>query len=195
MADYFPDLLARLRTGDNDASREVFRRFSHQLIALAQGRINAAMRHKVDPEDVVQSVFKSFFRRYGDGDLDVANWNSLWGLLTVITVRKCAERAAYHSAECRDAAREAAAPAGEEGAPWLETTGREPTPLEAVVLGETVELLLAGLDGHDRPVLELSLQGYTTREISERLGRPERTVRLLRERVRHRLLRMQAGGG
>jgi len=39
--------------------------------------------------------------------------------------------------------------------------------------------------------LELSLQGYTTREISERLGRAERTVRLLREGVRHRLERLQ----
>jgi RNA polymerase sigma-70 factor (ECF subfamily) len=37
----------------------------------------------------------------------------------------------------------------------------------------------------------LSLLGYTTREISERLGRAERTVRLLREGVRKRLERMQ----
>ena len=51
--------------------------------------------------------------------------------------------------------------------------------------------LLAGLDEEERPILELSLQGYTTREISERLGRAERTVRLLREGVRHRLERMQ----
>src|SRR5260370_19543483 len=68
------------------------------------------------------------------------------------------------------------------------------TPLEAVVLSETVEEWLAGLDEEERPILELSLQGYTTREISERLGRAERTVRLLREGVRHRLQRMQRGG-
>jgi DNA-binding NarL/FixJ family response regulator len=40
-------------------------------------------------------------------------------------------------------------------------------------------------------ILELNLQGYTTREISERLGRAERTVRLLREGLRKRLQRMQ----
>jgi RNA polymerase sigma-70 factor (ECF subfamily) len=62
-----------------------------------------------------------------------------------------------------------------------EHDGREPTPLEAAVLSETVGQLLAGLDEEERPVLELSLQGYTTREISERLGRAERTVRLLRD--------------
>jgi RNA polymerase sigma-70 factor (ECF subfamily) len=105
-------------------------------------------------------------------------------------VRKCAERAAYHHAECRDAAREVS-PRGDEAAPWPEPFGREPTPLEAAVLSETVGQLLASLDEEERPVLELSLQGYTTREISERLGRAERTVRLLREGVRHRLERMQ----
>jgi RNA polymerase sigma-70 factor (ECF subfamily) len=145
----------------------------------------------VDPEDVVQSVYKSFFVRYGAGNLDLVNWNSLWGLLTLITVRKCAERAAYHRAECRNAAREVSPPQREESAPWLEPLGREPTPHEAAVLSETVEQLFAGLDEDERPVLELSLQGYTTREISERLGRAERTVRLLREGVRHRLERMQ----
>jgi RNA polymerase sigma-70 factor (ECF subfamily) len=78
-----------------------------------------------------------------------------------------------------------------DAARWLEPFGREPTPLEAAVLGETVEELLAGLDEDERPILELSLQGHTTREISERLGRAERTVRLLREGIRHRLERMQ----
>ena len=191
MANSFADFLTRLHSGDDAAARELFGRFTHQLVVLALRHIDAGLRHKVDPEDVVQSVFKSFFVRYGAGNLDVVNWNSLWGLLTLITVRKCAERVAYHRAERRDAAREVTPPRGEEAEPWQEPLGREPTPLEAVALNETVEQLFAGLDEEERPILELSLQGYTTREISERLGRAERTVRLLREGVRHRLERMQ----
>jgi RNA polymerase sigma-70 factor (ECF subfamily) len=191
MSNSFAAFLDRLNSRDAAATHELFGRFAHQLIALAQ-RHTAGLRHKVDPEDVVQSVYKSFFFRYGAGNLRVVNWNSLWGLLTLITVRKCAERSSYHRAECRDAAREVSPPRGVE-APWLEPLGREPTPLEAAVLKETVEQLLAGLDEEDRPILEMSLQGYTTREISERLGRAERTVRLLREGVRHRLERMRRG--
>jgi RNA polymerase sigma factor (sigma-70 family) len=190
MPDSFADFLTRLQAGDDAAAQELFGRFTHQLIALARHRIGAGLRHKVDPEDVVQSAYKSFFLRYGEGNLEAVNWNSLWGLLTLITVRKCAERVAYHRAERRDAAREVAAPRGEDAAPAPEPFGREPTPLEAAVMGETVEQLLAGLNKDDRPVLELSLQGYTTQEVSERLGRAERTVRLVRERVRHRLERM-----
>jgi RNA polymerase sigma-70 factor (ECF subfamily) len=195
MSNSFADFLARLRGGDDAAAQELFARFAHQLIALALRHIDAGLRHKVDPEDLVQSVYKSFFRRYGDGNLDLVNWNSLWGLLTLITVRKCAERVAYHRAECRDAAREVSPPPADQAAPWLEPFGREPTPLEAAVLSETVEQLFAGLDEQERAVLELSLQGYTTREISERLGRAERTVRLLREGIRRRLERMQRSEG
>lgn len=190
MSDSFAEFLDRLRRQDAAAAQDLFGRFVHQLIALALRHIAVGFRHKVDPEDVVQSAYKSFFVRYGAGNLEVANWNSLWGLLALITVRKCAERAAYHRAECRDAGREVS-PRGNEPAPWSEPLGREPTPLEAAELSEIVERLLAGLDDDERPILELSLQGYTTREISDRLGRAERTVRLLREGVRHRLERMQ----
>ncbi len=193
-SDSFAEFLAKLHGNNDAAAQQLFGRFTHQLIAHALRHIDARLRHKVDPEDVVQSAYKSFFFRYGAGNLELVNWNSLWGLLTLITVRKCAERAAYHRAERRDAAREVSSPRGEEGALWLEPLGREPTPVEAAVLSETVEQLLAGLDAEERPVLELSLQGFTTREISERLGRAERTVRLLREGVRHRLERMQREG-
>jgi RNA polymerase sigma-70 factor (ECF subfamily) len=191
MSDSFAEFLARLHNGDDAAAQELFGRFTHQLIALALRHVDTGLRHKVDPEDVVQSVYKSFFLRYGNANLEVVNWNSLWGLLTLITVRKCAERAAYHLADCRDAAREVAQSRGEEATPWREPFGREPTPHEAVVMSETVEQLLADLDEEERPILQLSLQGFTTREVSERLGRAERTVRLLREGVRLRLERMQ----
>ena len=54
------------------------------------------------------------------------------------------------------------------------------------MLTETVERLLAGLDADERPIVELSLQGHSTREISEQLDTPERTVRRVREHVRRR---------
>jgi RNA polymerase sigma-70 factor (ECF subfamily) len=192
--DSFGKFLARLRAHDSAADRMIFERFAGQLVALARRRTDEVLRHKVDPEDVVQSTYKSFFHRYGDGELAVVNWNSLWGLLTRITLRKCAERVAYHRAECRDAAREAPArPRGEDDdeTSWPEALAREPTPLEAAELSETLQRLLSGLDQDERPIVELSLQGYSTREISEQLDRPERTVRRLRERVRAQLERMQ----
>jgi RNA polymerase sigma-70 factor (ECF subfamily) len=195
MKDSFAEFLARLQARDDTAARELFERFAGQLIALARGRLAAGMRHKVDPESVVQSAYKSFFHRYGEKPFELGGWDSLWGLLAVITLRKCAQRARYYKAECRDPARESAPPPDATGALWLEPLGREPTPLEAAELAETVEQLFAAMSEEDRPVLELSLQGYTTREISERLGRAERTVRLLREGMRKRLERRMKDEG
>jgi RNA polymerase sigma-70 factor (ECF subfamily) len=188
--DSFPRFLAQLQARDGEAAHEVLRRFTAQLIALARRRFAPAFRCKVDPEDVVQSAYKSFFLRYGDGRMEVDNWSGLWGLLTLITLRKCSERVRYHRAGRRDLAREVSTPAGDEdGFPWRGVAGREPTPQEAAELAEAVDRLLAGLSEDERPVIELSLQGYSAPEISRRLDRAERTVRRLRERVRGRLER------
>jgi RNA polymerase sigma-70 factor, ECF subfamily len=190
--DSFIHLMDRLRAGDAGAAHEVFQRFVRKLIRLARRQFDAALRRKVDPEDVVQSAYKSFFLRYGAGKLEVHDWDNLWGLLAVITLRKCLDRVEYHRAECRDVQREAAAQPGTSGTePWWEAVAREPRPEEALVLAETVELLLRGLDEEERPILEMSLQGYTTQEISERLGRPERSVRRLRKRVKKQLKCLQ----
>jgi RNA polymerase sigma-70 factor (ECF subfamily) len=188
--DSFPQFLARLQDRDGEAAREVFQRFSSQLIALARRRFAPAFRCKVDPEDVVQSAYKSFFVRYGDGRMEVDDWSGLWGLWTLITLRKCAERIRFHRAGRRDLARDVSMPPGDDdGVPWREVAGREPTPYEAAELAETIDRLLASVSEDERPVIELSLQGYSAPEISRRLDRAERTVRRLRERVRGRLER------
>jgi RNA polymerase sigma-70 factor (ECF subfamily) len=177
----------------DDLDRADFERFTRRLIGLARAQLDAQLHHKVEPEDVVQSAYKSFFLRYGEGALAAEGWDGLWGLLTVITLRKCADRVRYYRAERRDIAREAATPA--EGAePWRDAAGREPTPDEAAVLAETVERLLRGLDGDERAIIELSLQGHSTEEISAQTGRAARSVRRLRERVRAQLERLRAGG-
>src|ERR1700752_5379627 len=99
-----------------EPAREMLTHFTHRLIALARSRLDGRLRQKVDPEDVVQSVYKSFLLRYGEAAIVEEGMESLWGLLTVITLRKCAERARYYRAERRDLAREASSPAAADGA-------------------------------------------------------------------------------
>ena len=83
----FDDLMTRLRAGDDDAAAEVFRRFTHRLIGLARSRLDHLIRGKLDPEDILQSVYRTFFRRHARDGFDLGSWDSLWGMLTVITVR------------------------------------------------------------------------------------------------------------
>ena len=194
--DSFAVLMDRLRSGEDAAAREVFARFASRLAGLARRHLDARLAVKVDPEDVVQSAYKSFFLRQREGGLEVGSWDGLWGLLTMITLRKCADRAAHFRAEKRDVTREVAAAASAsdtDPGPAELALDREPSPDEAAVLAETVEALFRGIaDPDERAILELSLQGHTATEISERLGRAERSVRRIRERVRRRLERMQA---
>ena len=190
--DTFTRLMSRLRTGEDAAAREVFEQFSNRLVALTRSRFNRLLARKVDPEDVVQSAFKSFFLRHRAGKLDVSGRDGLWNLLTLITLRKCADRAEYFLAVRRDAAREATGRAGgDRPDAWLVALDRQPLPEEVVILAETVEHLFQNVSAHERPILELSLLGYTAAEISGRLGRAERSVRRLREHIRKRLERLQ----
>jgi RNA polymerase sigma-70 factor, ECF subfamily len=185
-------LMDRLRTGEDAAAREVFVRFAARLAGLARRHLDGRLAVKVDPEDVVQSAYKSFFLRQREGELDVGSWDGLWGVLTVITLRKCADRAAYYHAEKRDVARETRANTESTPAVYDLALDREPNPEEAAALAETVEALFRSIeDADERAILELSLQGHTATEISEQLGRAERSVRRLRERVRKRLERMR----
>src|SRR5262249_1915459 len=72
----FTDVMARLRAGDEDAARQVFQRFVHRLVGLARVRLGRDLRRRVDPEDVVQSAYKSFFLRYEEGRVEVRDWGS-----------------------------------------------------------------------------------------------------------------------
>jgi RNA polymerase sigma-70 factor (ECF subfamily) len=174
----------------DESSRAVFELFTRRLIGLARSHLHLQIQHKVDPEDVVQSAYKSFFLRYGEDALQSEKLDSLWSLLSLITLRKCADRVRHFAADRRNIAREASNEPADEIESWREAIDQEPTPEQAAILAETLEQTLAGLAPPERPIVELSLQGYSTREVSERLGRAERSVRRVRERVRQRLERI-----
>lgn len=191
--DSFSALMERLKAGEDDAARVVFERFATRLVGLARKSLDGRLLQKVDPEDVVQSAYKSFFLGQRDGGWEFGGWDGLWGMLTLITLRKCAHRAEYFRAGKRDVRREMA-PATDSSGGGVDSFAldRDPQPEEAALLVETVEGLFRSLaDGDERAILELSLQGFSTAEIAEQTGRAERSVRRLRERLGKRLERMQ----
>ena len=139
----FVDLMGRLRQGDGEAAALIFDQYANRLIGLARRRLDGLLRQKVDPEDVVQSVFRSFFQRQADGRMQVGNWDSLWGMLVVITLRKCGRAVEYFRAARRNVQREATPrPDREDLGPGWEAMADDPTPSEAAMLAETVENLM-----------------------------------------------------
>jgi RNA polymerase sigma-70 factor, ECF subfamily len=151
-------------------------------------RLRPAIMSRADYEDVVQSAFKSFFARCERGLFDLRDWDGVWALLVMITLRKCSRRRVFLRARRRDARREVSwTEMSEKSSPWWTAIDREPTPEEAAVLAETVRGWLWSLEPAERRVMELGLQGYSTWEIAERLRRSERTVRRFRQRMEDRL--------
>jgi RNA polymerase sigma-70 factor, ECF subfamily len=189
----FADVMARLRAGQNDAATRVFNRFAGRLLALARKQLDPLVLQKVDPEDVVQSVFRSFFAHNAAGRFgEFESWDNLWGMLVVLTQWKCGRRMAYFHAACRDVGREVPAELTADGScADVGVRDDEPTPAEAAMLTDTVERLMRCLEGRQREVLTLSLQGYAPAEISGQLGCTERTVYRVLERVRQWLEAMR----
>lgn len=185
------ELIARARAGDQEAATELFNRFARRLGRLAATRLDGLVRRRVDPEDVVQSAYRSFFVRLNDGQFALSQWDEVWALLARITLRKCGRKSEHARAARRDATREVAlsSSADDSCGAW-QPTARDPTPEEALALAETVESLLTGFDEQEQEIVGLRLQAYSEREISTQVGRSERTVRRVLERLRRRVERL-----
>jgi RNA polymerase sigma-70 factor, ECF subfamily len=184
-----PDsVLARLQAGDEAVAAAVFERFARRLIGLARSQLDSRVRQKIDPEDVVQSVFRSFFARQKKQQFDLTDWDNLWSLLAMITVRKCTNVQVWFGRQARNIYREARAQAKADSSvsSW-QALDRDPTPAEAAALTELVERLLASLSERDRRIVVLSLEGKTVTEICDAIERTKRTVRRTLDRFRHRL--------
>jgi DNA-directed RNA polymerase specialized sigma24 family protein len=145
---------------------------------------------------VLQSVFKSFFTRYAEGAWELASWDSLWSLLVVLTLHKCNAQVDRFRARRRDVRREVSPPAaGLDSYPPWEAMAREPSPLDVLMLTETVERLMKALEVQEREILALRLQGASVAEISGQVGRTERTVYRVLEHVKIILQAMGAEEG
>jgi RNA polymerase sigma-70 factor (ECF subfamily) len=177
-------LIGRWQSGDVSAAEEIHYRYSQRLCALAEAQIGQRLRRRVDPEDIVQSVFRTFFRRAANGEFLIDHSCALWQLLVRITINKIRLRAQYHHADKRDLAAEVYG-GSEQLMP--ETVARGPGPEEAAALADEIETLLTRLEPSEIEILQLTLQGYQTPEIAERLGRSRWTIRRALDRIGHRL--------
>jgi RNA polymerase sigma-70 factor (ECF subfamily) len=188
------DLVARWRAGDERAAAELFRRYAGRLIVLARSRLPAKLARRVDAEDVVQSVYRSFFADARNGRFDLQRGGDLWRLLVAITMHKLRYQVRQNRAGKRDVQRERAF-GSEESLLGIPTArlARDPSPAEAVALADALEQLMAGLRPLDRRIFELRLQGYAIEEIAADTKRSERRVYSILEQIKQSLQQSHTG--
>ncbi|MCC6624405.1 MAG: sigma-70 family RNA polymerase sigma factor [Deltaproteobacteria bacterium] len=179
------ELAAGLRAGDARAARRFWEIWGPMLHDVAERRLAVALRRRVGPEDVVQSVCRTFLRRVQGGDLVLEDAERLWHLLCAIAVTKARAQARFHGRQKRALARETPLDAGPEEAPIV-VVDPMPSP-EAMVVADELEAEIAALDDEAREIVLLKIADLTHDEIAQRLGCSERTVRRVVQKVRERL--------
>lgn len=176
-------LVRKVRIGDQEAARQLYDRYGEQLIALARRRISQRFCRRVDPEDIVQSVFRTFFGRAKAGEFVLDGPNDLCRLLARITVHKTLRQIAFHHMAKRDVTKEASD--GSEGQDRLkELLARDPTPEATTLFVDQLRHFLLNLRPQEREIVDLRLQDFSPMEIAEKLKVSDRTIRRLMERIR-----------
>lgn len=176
-------LIRQFRDGDESAATALFRRYAARVRALAAGYCNSNLGHRYDADDIVQTVFRTFFSGVRDSGYDAPPGGDIWSLLSVLAVNKARGYAEHHRAAKRDALRTVATDAVGERPEACTDEGSE------AVLRLVVEEQLAALPEDSRQVIRLRLEGHDSATIAAKLERPKRTVERVIQQFRERLIR------
>jgi RNA polymerase sigma-70 factor (ECF subfamily) len=177
-------LLRRVKAGEEDAATRLYLRYAGHLRSLASAQSSPALAARMDPEDIVQSVFRTFFRRAARDGYDVPEGEDLWRLFLVIALRKIRNAAAHHRAARRDVRRTTSlgevsgGPTGPRG---------DAGGLDLAVLRMVIDDTLARLPEAAREIVQLRVEGHEVAEIASRTGRSKRSVERLLQRFRDEL--------
>lgn len=177
------DLIDRCRGGDEDAAKTLFDAYVERLLPLARRRISQRLSSRVDAEDIVQSVFRTFFARLKDDRFEIANQDDLFRLLVRITVHKTLRQIAHHKAAKRDPSQELGQ-SDSAHEQLLQLLASEPTPEATVSFLDQLEHFMSHLPEADRQILQLRMEGYSTEEIAQKIGSYDRKIRRVLERIR-----------
>jgi RNA polymerase sigma factor (sigma-70 family) len=181
-------LLRRIKRGEEAAATELYLRYSKRLLALAKANTAPELAVRFDPEDVVQSVFRSFFRRASTGCYEVPEGGELWRLLLVHAINKVRQLAIRHRAQRRDAGRTISYHGIEE-----EMDGRYVNHTEPLqILEFVIDDLLSTMTTAQKRIVELRIEGHTVDEIAEQTRRSKRTVERVLQSFREQLAELIA---
>lgn len=179
-------LLRHLQAGNQDAATEIYLRYAQRLHALAKAKCPRTLGRHVDTEDIVQSVFRCFFRRASAGHYAVPEGEELWKLFLVIALNKIRAHGAFHTAAKRDVRQT-------EGGDLLDKATPSPRAEDDAaytILKLTVDEALERLPPVHRTIIQLRIEGYEVAEIADRTGRAKRTVERVLQEARNKLSRL-----
>jgi RNA polymerase sigma-70 factor (ECF subfamily) len=178
-----PELLTRIRNGDDGAARELLRRYEPKVRLVVRRQLPRLLRSRFDSLDFLQSVWGSFFHKIQTGPNDLQEEHNLITFLAWAARNKVID-------ECRRATTQKHAvhrerQLGTESI--LESPhSRADSPSQLAEAHETYDRLRDLLPEDRRIILELKAAGHSCKEIGERLSVSERTVERVLADLRNR---------
>ncbi|MCA9197207.1 MAG: sigma-70 family RNA polymerase sigma factor [Planctomycetales bacterium] len=173
-------LLRRFQAGEHDAATQLYLRYASRLLALADSHTSKALAARFDAEDVVQSVFRTFFRRASAGLYEVPPGDELWQLFLVIALNKVRSLSTYHHAQKRSAAKTTLT---EDIACHSLAADQQP----ALILKMVIEETIRQLPETEQHMIHLRIEGFDVQQIADQTKRSKRTVERVLQRFRHEL--------
>ncbi|RMF44830.1 MAG: sigma-70 family RNA polymerase sigma factor [Planctomycetota bacterium] len=173
-------LLRRLSQGDGEAAYSLYLRYAAPLLRLARQKFGADLGERVDPEDIVQSVFRTFFRRASAGKYNVPEGGDLWRLLLVIALNKIRNEAEFQRAAKRDVRRTGT---------LHEDTAEVDDAVAFNVLQLSIDELTQSMPVANQRIVRMRIEGHSLAEIAAEVGRSKRTVERVLQDFRSRLMR------
>ena len=80
-------LVIAVRNGDQRSATELYDRYARRAFGLVHAQMSNWLATVTEPDDIVQSVFKSVFRGVTSGKYEAPEGNTLWSLIAVIAVQ------------------------------------------------------------------------------------------------------------
>lgn len=150
--------------------RDLVERYTERLLDLARRQLPVSVSRRLDPQDVVQSVYRSFFQRLREGRFSFEDSGDMWRLLAAMTFQKAREAGKFHHRQRRNARRDVSL--ADDSSP----ADPEPSPDDLAVLVECLDLLVARMPVKYREIAIHRLNGDSIEQIATKVGRSSRTV-------------------
>ena len=176
------NLVTRWQSGSQTAAQQLFDRYVERLLLLARWHISDRLRPRIDPDDVVQSVFRTFFIRLRNDSFTFDEADDLFKLLARITLHKTLRQVAFHRAARRSPEREIRSN-NEDDDTIMQLLDTEPDPETVVEFADHLKVFLSKFSVQEQQIIEMRLQGHTSEEIADKLGTYDRKIRRVLERI------------
>jgi RNA polymerase sigma-70 factor (ECF subfamily) len=179
-----PAFLARIQAGDEEAARELLRRYESEVRLVVRRQLPRLLRTRFDSLDFLQSVWGSFFRRVRSGPAEFEDSRHLVAFLARAAKNKVIDEYRRAASQKQDVHREE--PLWVDGGRPKDVPADIDSPSEVAQAHEVFGRLRELLPVERRTILEMKAEGLSSRDIGTRLGISERTVQRVLEDLRRR---------